>query len=110
MAQSSLLTLSSLTTEYIRVRVQYTSAPSLGSDPTLLSVQMAFKEPDVVPINADFVAAEWRVEDTKLYILCLVGSTVDAVIDLPAGFYNVWIKIVGDPEVIVRMAGSVTIE
>lgn len=103
---------SALSTEYLRYTVK---AKLLGVDynPTADSVQFAFPAAGVAPVTGDWKAGSWETLPTQLngtyYVAkCLVGPT-GGVIALPAGDYNVYLKITDAPEVPVRLVDTLTV-
>lgn len=98
-----------LSREYVRVKV---SAKEDGSvvDPTSDTVTMAVVSGSVVA--GDFKAASWETDATTTpdtyYARVEIGpgSTVGA---LTAGTYNVYVKVVDNPEQPVLAAGSIRV-
>lgn len=105
-AVTTVLTLSMLSLEYVRVRVSATVAGS-PVNPTGDPVQMAFITPGAVPGPGDWNTAGWDTAPTGgVYTAqCLIGP--GGTITLPAGVYAVWVKITDNPEIPVRQAGAI---
>lgn len=86
------LTLSSLTTEYVKVPVRGTR----GGAPTVLSgttVEMAFTARDAEPIEGDWNDGSWEVlGDGYYYARCLVGPGAGGTV-LAAGVWQPWVKV-----------------
>lgn len=103
-----MLTLSTLTLEYVRIQV---SAAAAGTpiNPTGDTVTMAFVTPGATPGVADWHTATWDTATANgVYTAqCLVGPGGTAT--LPAGVYSVWIKVTDNPEIPVRQAGQIQI-
>lgn len=88
---------SSLSTDYIQVQI---SPPA--SDPTSYEVQFAFTletYPETQPGDDDWITGSWAVAAGPQYwAQCLVGPANDGTV-LAIGLYQVWVKVIGDPEV-----------
>lgn len=104
-----MLTLSTLTREYVRVSV---SATANGSpiNPTTDVVAMAFVAPTVNPQSGDWQTASWDTNPTNgVYTAqCLVGP--GGTIALAAGTYTVWVRVTDNPEIPVRVAGGLLVQ
>lgn len=97
------MTLSSLSIEYVRFEVVDEFA---GTNPTTLTVLIAFPSRGDAPVSGDWKTATWETEAGKYYARTLVG-TGGAV--LAAGNYDVWVKLTDSPEVIQRNVGRLRI-
>jgi len=89
------------------VRVNYYS----DTNPTALTVQVAFTSPGVDPASGDWKTASWdpAVTSSPYVARCLVGPS-GAFAPL-AQTYDVWVKVAGpSPTVPVDYAGTVTFE
>lgn len=101
------ISLSSLSNEYIRVRVEATESGAVV-DPTSLPVSFAFEIDSTEPTS--FTVGAWETDPgppIKYLALILVGSDGVALTD---GTYFVWVKIVDSPEIPVRRVGNLIIE
>lgn len=102
------VTLSSLSTEYIRVKVvAYESGSQV--DPTSKAVTFAFTADSTTePSGGDWKTGEWETDPAGpvYYARILVGPTGETLTD---GKYHVWVKIAGSPEIPVRRVGVLTI-
>ena len=108
----SVITISSLSTEYIQVPVEATVAGN-AYNPTSDVVQFAFKLPDAGnPTSGDWHNGSWDTTATGGYLAqCLVGPGVGGVVlaaSSPAA-YTIWVKITDSPEVPVHNAGLLKI-
>lgn len=105
------LTISSLSREFIRVRVTAKEAGAV-IDPTAKTVEMAIIAGSGEPVATDWKAASWETDTTTdpdtYYARIEVGpgSTVGALAD---GLYGVWVRITDTPEVPVRRAGTLLV-
>lgn len=87
------------------VRVSYYS----DTDPTALTVQMAFTDPGVDPVSGDWKSASWdpAVTASPYVARCLVGPS--GAFTPTAKTYDVWVKVAGpSPTVPVDPCGAVT--
>jgi hypothetical protein len=105
-----MLSISSLSNEYVRVQIQATSAGS-AVDPTADAVQLAFVLEGTTPVSGDWKAGTWEIDATTTpttdYARALVGSA--GVITLAAGTYDVFVKVSDNPEVPVKKAGPMRV-
>jgi hypothetical protein len=92
------VTQSSLSTRFIQVLI----TTSNGYDPTFDNVQFAFTletYPETQPTDEDWQTGSWAVSPGPQYwAQCLVGPANDGLA-LSTGLYQVWVKVVSDPEV-----------
>jgi hypothetical protein len=104
------LTVSSLTTEYVRVQVAVKDSGEFV-DPTSDLVQMAFPLPGVEPSGGDWQAASWESDvgttPPSYFARCLVGPLGTVI--LADGTYDVWVKITDTPEIPVRKVGALVV-
>lgn len=100
-----MITLSSLSTEYVRVPVAATvnNAPY---NPTGDVVQFAFTT-GANPVSGDWHTGSWDSTDSPYVAQCLVGP--GGVVSLAVGTWIIWIKITDNPEVPVRSVGQLSI-
>src|SRR5690348_7696566 len=100
-----MISISSLSTEYIQVEVTATVNGSSPYNPTGDQVQMAFVTSGD-PVSGDWHSGAWQTISSSagpVYLAqCLVGS---GGVALAAGTYNVWLKITDSPEIPVRQIG-----
>jgi len=97
-----MLTISSLATVYIKASVKATIAGATV-DPTSDTVTVAFLAAGSIPVSGDFAAATWEtaiVNSLVSYYVRRLATT------LAAGRYDMWVKIIRDPETVVALAGS----
>lgn len=101
------VSLSSLSTEYIRVEVTAYESGALV-DPTSKAVSFAFITGSTEPSGGDWKTGEWETDPAgpTYYARILVGPSGETLAD---GRYNVWLKIAGSPEIPVRRVGVLTI-
>jgi len=104
------LTLSSLSKEYVRVRM---SARNNGAvvNPTADTVEMAFTLNDAEPTSPDWKSASWETdantEPDTYYARCLVGP--GGTVTLADGTYRVWVRVTDSPEIPVKKCGLLVI-
>lgn len=102
--------ISSLSTQYVIVPVR-SWAQGLPSNPTALTVQMAFISGWGKPVSANWNAASWvstSAVNGYYEAQCLVGPGAGAV-PLAVGTYNLWIQVTSSPEIPVSVPGTLTI-
>lgn len=102
------LTISSLSTEYVQVPVAATAA-GVAINPTTDVVQFAFMATGS-PGTTDWKLGSWQTIAPNTYLAqCLVGPGSGGV-PLTAGTtYSIWIKVTDNPEVPVRQVGLLKI-
>jgi hypothetical protein len=102
--------MSTLSLEYVRVRVQATESGA-AQDPTGDTVAMAFVAAAVNPGGTDWKTASWETDTTTTpdtyYARCLVGPA--GTVTLAAGTYDVWVKVTDSPEIPALRAGSLEV-
>jgi hypothetical protein len=100
------ISLSSLSTEYIRVPVAATvnNAPY---NPTNDAVAFAFTG-GANPAGGDWHSGSWDSANTPYAAQCLVGPGAGGVA-LTVGTWVIWIKITDNPEVPVRAVGQLSV-
>ena len=100
------LTISSLSKEYVRVRVS-AREDGVVVNPTADTVEMAFTLLDAAPVGGDWKTAEWETDATTnpdtYYARCLVGP--GGTVTLAAGTYRIWVRVTDAPEVPVKRSG-----
>lgn len=105
-----MLTLSTLSLEYVRVLVSATSSGS-AVNPTSDTVTMAFVAEGTAPVSGDFKAATWETDSTTTpatyFARCLIGPT--GTLALTAGIYDAYVKVTDSPEVPVHKAGQIRV-
>lgn len=101
-------TQSALSTEYVRVAI----GTSAAADPTSDNIQMAFPVSGVDPVSGDWKAASWETDASTspptYYARCLVGPT-GGVIALTEGLYDTYIKVLDNPESVIKNTGALAI-
>lgn len=98
------VTISSLSTEYLRVPVRLVEA-GVVQDPTALVVEFAFEEGDAEPTT--WVAGSWETAGDTYYGRVLVGPT--GTINPGDGTWWLWIRVTDSPEKPVRRVGRIRI-
>src|SRR6266566_2068097 len=98
-------TISSLSKEYVLVRVDFTVA-GVATDPTGDTVQLAFLASGTDPTNPDWITGSWESDVTVAghpirYARALVGPGATA---LAKGSYVTWVKVGDSPEIPVKQA------
>lgn len=103
------VTLSSLSTEYIRAEVSAVES-GVAVDPTGDTVDFAFMLDggDTEPGGGDWVTGEWETDAAgpTYYARILIGPSGET---LAEGQHDVWLKITSSPEIPVRKIGVVNI-
>lgn len=101
-----MISISSLSTEYIQVEVTATVNGSSPYNPTGDQVQMAFIASGN-PESGDWHTGAWQTLSSSagpVYLAqCLVGPS--GGVALLAGTYGVWLKVTDNPEIPVRQVG-----
>jgi hypothetical protein len=92
-----------LSTEYVRV-AWATNPPE---DPTTDTVYLAFIEGTDEPETGEWVPGGWETVGAKYYARVLVGPDGDKI--LGVGNYEVWSKVIDNPEHPVRKVGKLVI-
>lgn len=101
------LEISSLSVQYVKVPVRAT-VNGQPHDPTGDVVQIAIVGHDVTPAPADWHTGSWETTPQGEYLArLLVGP---GQLPLAVGFYDVWVKIVDNPETPVLEAGILRVE
>lgn len=100
-----MISLSALSTEYIRVAVS-ASVNNAPYNPTADLVQFAFTT-GANPSPGDWHTGLWDSTDAPYVAQCLVGPS--GGVALTAGTWLIWIKITDNPEVPVRSVGQLVI-
>lgn len=104
-----MITLSVLDTRYVQVPLD-TTFNGVPYNPTADVVQMAFmpSPPDANPGSGDWKAASWVTFPGGYAVRCLVG-TLNGGNVLTVGNYNIWTKVIDNPEVPVQNVGILRI-
>jgi hypothetical protein len=101
------LTISSLSTEYVQTLVTQDMTPDI-TNPTTGAVSMAFLASTANPGNSDWQTGSWYTSPAGgYYAQCLVGPT--GAITLAPGRYYQWIKIVAAPQTIILPVGMLEV-
>lgn len=109
---SASLTISSLSREYVKVRVTG-EREGLPVDPTTFAVEFAFTtaaSPPTEPDDSDWVTGSWEAslsEDDHYLARVLVGPETNAV--LADGTYDVWLRFDDATERPVRRVGRIIV-
>lgn len=110
---NSSLTLSSLSLEYVKVRV---SGRRAGVDlvPTGFTVDFAFTAaatPATEPGVSDWKVGSWETDasstPTRYFARCLIGPSGTAT--LTDGSYDVWVRVADGTETPVRRVGRIIV-
>jgi hypothetical protein len=91
------LQISSASLQYVRVPI----SEATGGDPTGDPVTFAFPDPAAEPTV--FYTGSWSTLNGIYYARCLVGP--GGAVQLPAGFYDVYVKVTDSPEIPVLLSG-----
>lgn len=106
-----MLTMSTLDTRYVRAPVTIV-VDTVPINPTLDTVQFAFmpNPPSAKPGVSDWKAAVWDTVGPANYVAqCLVGPGVGGVV-LTLGVYDVWVKVIDNPEIPTQNTGLLSIQ
>ena len=94
---------------YPAASLQFVSVPVAqnlgGSNPTGLTVAMAFPKPGTEPTT--FYTASWETSGGTYYAQCLIGPGGTA--QLAQGYYDVYVKVTSSPETPVIYSGLLEI-
>lgn len=102
------ITLSSLSTEYVQVPVSATAA-GVPVNPTSDQVQFAFM-PTGNPAGADWHLGSWETIAPDTYLAQILVGPGSGGIPLAAGTtYQIWVKVTDNPEQPVRQVGLLKI-
>lgn len=93
---------SSLSLEYVKVEVLAWKGGK-AADPTHDDVEMAFPLSGIPPAAGDWKAASWDSGNGHYWAQCLVGP--GGTVTLPIDTYDVWVKVVDDPELPIKRSG-----
>lgn len=100
--------LSVISTDYIPVYVQAT-LHGVPYNPSLDPAEFAFIVGSGNPGPSDWRTASWDTVGSSRWIAqCLVGPGTGGV-NLPAGTYNVWVRVVDSPAIPTRSVGQLVI-
>lgn len=102
-----MLTISSLSTVYVKVPVAATVNGS-AYNPTSDTVWLAFTANDAAPTAGEWIVAAWETDGTDYLARVLVGPANSGTV-LEPGIYTVWVKVQDNPEVPVLDAGTLTV-
>lgn len=106
MTASDVLTISSLSLEYVCIPVA-ASANGRTVDPTDLVVEFAFLTTSAEPTGSDWKPGTWEDLGGAYLARCLVGPGGDAT--LANGTYYVWVKVTDSTEIPVFNLGQVLV-
>ena len=101
------LTISSLSLEYVKVPVTAV-VNGLDHNPTADTVAMAFTAVGTSPVSGNWRAGSWETYTGLYFARCLVGASPGTGA-LAVGFYNVWLKVTDNPEVPIKLAGTLEV-
>lgn len=106
-----MVTISALSTRYIRVPVLPDPLGGVPYNPTGDAVAMAFmpRPADVDPAPGDWKAGLWEVPAAGVYLAQVLVGPANGGVVLPAGDYRIWLKITDNPEVPVEVVGILAI-
>ena len=100
-----MLTISALSTEYVKVPVAATES-GVDVNPVTDALEMALMLPGYIPTDDDWFTGSWEVDSGTYYARVLVGPD-GGVATLSRGLYEVYIKVADNPETVVRRVGAV---
>lgn len=106
-----MLTMSTLDTRYVRAPVEI-KVDGVPVNVTVDVVQFAFMSnpPSAKPGVSDWHGASWDTVAPAEYVAqCLVGPGAGGVV-LSAGVYDVWVKVVDNPEIPTQNTGLLSIQ
>jgi hypothetical protein len=99
-------TISALSKEYIRVRVDAEKSGVIY-DPTGDAVTFAFTTSNNL-VGATWYGGTWETVGTEYFARCIVGPA--GTVTLVAGnTYIVWVKITDSPEIPIKNAGTLQV-
>ncbi len=104
------VTLSSISLEYIRVRVAATENGA-AKDPTALAVKFAFLDVEGTqsePVTADWKTGTWESGGAPYYARILVGPG-GTFVPVDEKTYRVWVQVTDTPEIMARRTDLLTI-
>jgi hypothetical protein len=102
------LTISSLSTEYVQVPVSATAA-GVNVNPTSDSVQFAFMATGN-PTPSDWHTGTWTTIAPTTYLAQILVGPDNGGVTLTAGTtYAIWVKVTDNPETPVRQVGLLKI-
>lgn len=104
-------TLSSLATTYVRIPV-YADNLGVQVNPTSYEVDMAFIPvlANAAPGTSDWKVGSWATTAIGGYVAqCLVGPSGGAITLVNGTTYNVWIRILANPETFIENTGQLQI-
>lgn len=102
------ITMSSLSTEYVQVPISATAA-GVPVNPTSDQVQFAFMATGN-PSPGDWHLGSWETIAPNTYIAqCLVGPGSGGVTLTAGTTYSIWVKVTDNPETPVRQVGLLKI-
>lgn len=96
------VTQSSLSTSYLQVMISALSPANY--DPTYNDVQFAFtleSYPETQPTSSDWVTGTWTVAPGPQYWAQVLVGPANSGVNLATGLYQVWVKVISDPEEVV---------
>lgn len=96
--------------EFLKYPVTKTYQGSVA-DPTTDSVYFAFLPSGTRPVDADWVDGDWEIDPSgpTYYARVLVGAGGVPAVPLALGTYQVWLRILDDPEHPIRVVGVLKI-
>lgn len=101
--------LSVLSTQYVKCQISASEA-GVTIDPTTGTLSFAFISEAVggSPVSGDWKSASWETgSDGAYWGRCLVGPA--GTVTLAAGSYDVWVRLVKNPETVIEMVGTLVI-
>lgn len=99
---------SALATKYVKVPVSVL-VNGVYIDPTGDTVQLAFPVRGVDPVGGDWKSAIWETVDITTHEACCLVGPSGGTVQLSKGAYDVWVKVVDNPEIPVEKAGFLRI-
>ncbi len=108
MGSRTVLTISPLSTEYVRVPV-FAKVDGVSVDVTLATVSMAAVGPTATPSSGDWISASWDYDESRdiSSVQALFGPGGQS---LSSGRHSLWVRIVATPETVIRRVGTLVVE
>lgn len=108
MSSSPAQKISHLSKEFVRFGVRALEGEGSEIDPTTFTVEVAFTEIDIDPINTDWKAAGWEPGGPRYFMRAMVGPG-GGVVTLAEGRYDAYVRINTGVELVVEKAGTLTV-
>lgn len=99
--------ISVLSTTFVKCTVSATES-GVAANPTSGQIYFAFTDNTSPPASGDWVAGTWESADDVYWALCLIGPD-DGAIVLPAGEYDVYVRLTKGLETVVNQVGILAV-